>query len=149
MDANPIFIDTNILVYASIVDAPLHLVARQKIQTLQNTGATLWISRQVLREYLATLSRTQTFSQAISATTLIADIQFFQTRFQLAEETAQVINNLLSLIGQIAIAGRQIHDANIVATMQAYQIPQLLTRNVVDFKRYSHLITVLLLADNL
>lgn len=140
-------IDTNILVYASIIESPLHLLARQKIQTLQETDASLWISRQVLREYLATLSRPQTFTQPISATTLIADIQFFQPRFKLAEETAQVTTNLLSLMGQIAIAGRQIHDANIVAIMQAYQIPQLLTHNVKDFNRYNHLITVLSLTD--
>ncbi len=41
------------------------------------------------------------------------------------------------------MGGRQVHDANIVATMQANGINQLLIHNADDFKRFSHLITVL------
>ena len=43
----------------------------------------------------------------------------------------------------ISVGGRQVHDANIVATMQAYGIRHLLTHNTDDFIRFSGLITVL------
>lgn len=46
----------------------------------------------------------------------------------------------------IAVGGKQIHDANIVATMQAYQIPKLFTLNVVDFQRYAGFIQVISLS---
>jgi len=44
---------------------------------------------------------------------------------------------------QITIGGKQVHDANIVATMLVYGIPQLLTHNPSDFARFSGLISVL------
>ena len=40
------------------------------------------------------------------------------------------------------IAEAPLHDANIVATMQAYGITQLLTHNEKDFDRFSSLISV-------
>jgi predicted nucleic acid-binding protein len=49
---------------------------------------------------------------------------------------------LLALISSIAVAGRQIHDANIVATMQAHGIGRLLTHNTADFARFAAIITV-------
>lgn len=50
---------------------------------------------------------------------------------------------LLDLLQQFSIGGKQVHDANIVATMLISNIPALLTNNTDDFKRFSHLITVL------
>jgi predicted nucleic acid-binding protein len=41
------------------------------------------------------------------------------------------------------IAGKQVHDANIVATMLVHGITQLLTQNIADFSRFSSLITVM------
>jgi predicted nucleic acid-binding protein len=38
--------------------------------------------------------------------------------------------------------GKQIHDANIVATMLAHGILTLLTDNIGDFVRWGHLIDV-------
>lgn len=56
-DAEPLFIDTNILVYANVTESPYHAPALHAIQTAYQAGRPLWISRQVLREYLATLTR--------------------------------------------------------------------------------------------
>ena len=54
---------------------------------------------------------------------------------------------LLQLASSIAINGKQIHDANVVATMQAYGVTRLLTHNAADFTRYISLITLLPLTD--
>ncbi len=40
------------------------------------------------------------------------------------------------------VGGRQIHDANIVATMQVHSIQKLLTDNVADFRRFGSIITI-------
>lgn len=50
---------------------------------------------------------------------------------------------LLGLMEQISVGGKQVHDANIVATMLAHGVPNLLTHNTADFMRYSGLITIL------
>ena len=139
----PTFLDTNILIYASIVQAPLHPVALNAIQEREQVGNELWISRQVLREYLVALSRPQTFTPSIPISTLTAQVQAFENRFRVAEDNAKVIAQLLTLINQVTIAGKQIHDANIVATMQIYGISHLLTHNTAHFNRFASLITVL------
>jgi len=40
------------------------------------------------------------------------------------------------------IGGKQVHDANIVASMLAYEIPCLLTHNHKDFERFAEVIKV-------
>jgi predicted nucleic acid-binding protein len=142
-DDNSVFIDTNILVYASVPESPLHLVAINAIQSYEQAGTQLWISRQVLREYLATLTRPQLYTQPIPILRVTAEIRFFQNRFRMAEDNSQVTQRLLSLMEEIPVGGKQVHDANIVATMLVYRIPQLLTHNTGDFSRFSQLINVL------
>ncbi|MHC5768185.1 MAG: hypothetical protein ACYTXI_21710 [Nostoc sp.] len=61
----------------------------------------------------------------------------------MAEDSSQVTEGLLTLMEEIPSGGKQVHDANIVATMLIYGIPQLLTHNIGDFARFSGLITVL------
>ena len=43
---------------------------------------------------------------------------------------------------QLPIGGKQVHDANIVATHVRPRIGRLLTANTGDFARFAHLITV-------
>ncbi|MCC6629585.1 MAG: PIN domain-containing protein [Chloroflexi bacterium] len=136
------FVDTNVLVYASVVEAPLHAVALEAIRVHERAGQTLWISRQVLREFLATLSRPQTFAAPLAPAVLTAQVRDFETRFHVIEDGPAVTARLLTLLEQIPTGGRQVHDANIVATMLSADIDQLLTFNPHDFARFTGLITV-------
>lgn len=115
--------------------------ARRSILALQSVGADLWINRQVLREYLAVVTR-QTFASPLSAIQAASDIRYFEQHFTVADETPTVTANLLTLLQAIPLGGKQIHDANIVATMLVYGIDRLLTHNVSDFTCFGHLITV-------
>lgn len=141
--ADRVFLDTNVLVYANAAEAPLHQVALRAIETRYDAGVELWISRQVLREYLATFSRPQRFMNPRPIATVIERVRFFQIRFLVAEDGPHVTEQLLALMQQVTIGGKQVHDANIVATMLAYGIPSLLTHNTDDFARFSRLITVM------
>jgi hypothetical protein len=58
------------------------------------------------------------------------------------DEGPVVTERLLALLAAVSVGGAQVHDANIVATMQVYGIRQLLTHNVDDFTRFSAFITV-------
>jgi len=141
-DADTWFVDTNVLVYANLAQAPLHTVALTRLQQLARSGATLWISRQVLREYLAVVTRPQGWSAPQPLARAVARVRYFQRRFQVANETAAVTIRLLTLLRTIPARGAQIHDANIVATMQVHGIQQLLTGNEDDFARFASVITV-------
>ncbi len=102
----------------------------------------MWISRQVLREFLANMTRPQTYMQPTSPDQLLEMIRLFQKQYQVADENSLVTNKLLELLEKIPMGGKQIHDANIVATIQTYGIADLLRLNVVDFNRFSNDIKV-------
>jgi predicted nucleic acid-binding protein len=55
--AEPVFVDTNILIYAQQQLSPYHTSAVAKLHELAAAGHILWTSRQILREYLAAMSR--------------------------------------------------------------------------------------------
>ncbi|HLO83589.1 MAG TPA: type II toxin-antitoxin system VapC family toxin [Nostocaceae cyanobacterium] len=137
-----IFIDTNILIYANLALSPFHTQAIEKLQTLVEQSVEMWISRQTLREYLSGMSRRSDLTGQIAIESLVADVQYFSNFFLVAEDNALVTERLLRLMTDISVGGKQVHDANIVATMLTYNIPQLLTHNTVDFARFSELITV-------
>ena len=138
---NALFIDTNTLVYANVLEAPFHEQALAAINTARDSGRTLWLSRQVIREYIATLTRPQAFN-ALPKATVLAQVGQLIDQFEVADETAAVTEHLLKLMARYAIGGKQVHDANIVATMLAYGIPCLLTHNTKDFERFSDRVTV-------
>jgi predicted nucleic acid-binding protein len=58
-DAEPRFVDTNVLVYANQFGSAHHAAATVLLRQTQVAGAALWISGQVLREYLAAVTRSQ------------------------------------------------------------------------------------------
>ena len=140
--AEPLFVDTNVLVYANVAQAPLHQVALQTLQHYDAAGRELWISRQVVREYLATVTRPHAFARPMPIAIAVARVRYFLNTFRVAEDSADVTERLLGLLERVPTGGSQIHDANIVATIQAYGLSQLLTHNTKDFERFAHLITV-------
>jgi predicted nucleic acid-binding protein len=139
---SPVFVDTNVLVYARDTGSPWHTDAVTTLDRLTNGGVELWASRQVLREYLATMSRQGGRAAVPSAASLIADVQGFLTRFRIAEDGPAVTAHLLTLLSRVSCGGKQVHDANIVATMLAHAVPNLLTNNPGDFARFASYITV-------
>ncbi|BAY76832.1 hypothetical protein NIES25_32900 [Nostoc linckia NIES-25] len=140
---NSVFIDTNILVYANLALSPFHVQATERLQAFAEQGIDLWISRQTLREYLAAMTRRSDLTGNIPIPSLVADVRYFASYFRLVEDNLLVTERLLTLMEEIPSGGKQVHDANIVATMLVYGIPQLLTHNTGDFARFSGLITVL------
>lgn len=141
--ADWILVDTNVLVAANVAAHPRHAVALQRLKDLSASGAEFWISRQVLREYLVTLTRPQTFVSPQPIAVLLTQIAYFQAKMQVADDTAMVTAHLLALLQSIPVGGKQVHDANLVATMQAFGIPRLLTDNTADFNRFGSLIVIL------
>jgi len=146
MAADPVFIDTNILVYATRPSAPNHSAARVALNRLEAEGAILWISAQVLREYLAVVTRAQVTAPALPMATAIADVRRFQSIFEVAYPGRGGLDRLLDLLAAGRGVGRQVHDANIVATMLEFGIRRLLTFNAADFHRFANLIELVPLA---
>lgn len=142
MAVKSLFVDTNVLVFANVAEAPLHKVALSKLQAYRESECKVWISGQVLREYLAVRSRAEFQKKSSDLSMLVDRVRFFESAFNVAYDSPATLDKLLMLVKKVEVAGKQIHDANIVATMLTHGIKHLLTDNVDDFKRYSSLITV-------
>ena len=139
--ADGIFADTNVWVNAAVPTAPRHA---QAVAALGKVAiGTLWTSRQVVREFLAVMSWPQTFFAGIAP---MADIlnraHTIESQCRVAEDGPDVARQLHSLLAVGDTRGKQIHDANIAATMLAHGIRTLFTDNVADFARWGHLIDV-------
>ena len=130
------FLDTNVLVMARFQAAPGHAVARDRLQRAGKGGDVLRISRQVLREYLATVTRPKSWSAPVPMDVALADVAALQAGFEVLEDGPRATEMLTKLCRDVVVGGRQIHDANIVATMLAHGERRLLTFNGQDFRRY-------------
>ena len=142
-DAEPVFLDTNILVYAHFPSAPWHRDALAALRRYEAAGAARWVSRQVLREYLVAVTRPQQFQQPQPVERALADVRDLQRRFRVANEGPEVTARLLALLTEVPTRGRRIHDANIVATMLVYGVRRVLTHNTDDFVRFAAFIEVI------
>ncbi len=131
------FVDTNLLVAYMNVDVPEHLNARTILDNAFQEAEPMRISRQVLREYLAVVTRPQSWSSPVAMVDALDDVDRLIGAFEILEDGPEVTEALIALCREVPVGGRQIHDANIVATMLAHGERRLLTFNTADFRRYS------------
>ncbi len=103
----------------------------------------MFISPQILREYVSVASRSTGAERPAPWDMILKNYENFQKHFTLLADDRDTVNELSQLLSRIPAAGKQVHDANIVATMLAHKIPCLLTNNIDDFSRYSQLVTVI------
>jgi predicted nucleic acid-binding protein len=136
------FVDTNVLVYASVQGAPNRGKAQAALTRQAGEGDALRISRQVLREFVAVVTRPQIWTQARTPAEAAAAALVLARDFDILEDGPAVWDKLVELCHRVAFGGRQVHDANIVATMLAHSENRLLTFNDADFRRFDALIEV-------
>jgi predicted nucleic acid-binding protein len=48
MDDKSLFVDTNVLVYANVIETPFHEQALMAINAAHQSDRTIWISRQII-----------------------------------------------------------------------------------------------------
>jgi len=74
----------------------------------------------------------------------LRDVDWFLSSFDvLVEDGPDVTRTLAALCREVQVAGRQVHDANIVATMLTHAEGRLLTFNPDDFRRYGDRIALI------
>ena len=130
------FIDTNVFVSARNAQAPANMLAREALAHARESGEPGRISRQVMREYLSATTRPQTWSAPLSMAEALGDIAWMDSSFEILEDGPGVTAVLTALCSDVPVAGKQVHDANIAATMLAHGERRLLTFNGSDFRRY-------------
>ena len=131
-----VFVDTNVIIHARNADSPDQTAAANRLSELEHSGAVLWISRQVLREFAVVVSKQMMARQAYDSELLVSEIQSLELQYMVADEDADVTLQWKRLLKTHQVKGKTIHYANIVATMTAFGVKKLLTQNIGDFRRY-------------
>jgi predicted nucleic acid-binding protein len=134
-------VDTNVLIHSAASASPYNRSARAALARLRAEGSVA-VTRQVLREYLAASTRPQSWSRALTLEEAASDLGAFIRRFTVLEDGPAVWDELMKLSRSFAFGGKQVHDANIVATMLAHGERRLLTFNEGDFRRFGSVIEV-------
>jgi predicted nucleic acid-binding protein len=137
------FVDTNVLLRAMTPAMELHAEAEKLIQEQWDHNVELWLSRQIIREYLVQVTRPQAFMRPLSANQIDGQVQTIESLFRIAEDGPSVTAQLVELIRRYPTGGKQIHDANIVATMLVHGIPTLITTNLEDMQRFADRISLI------
>lgn len=137
-------LDTNVLLSATDEGRAEHRQAMLVFNDLAGRGTTLYTSGQVMREYLSVATRPMgSNGLGLERADALANARAFGTRTTLLTEDSGVADRLLDLLDQIPCGGKQVHDANIVATMLVHGIDRLITINVADFVRFDDRITLM------
>ncbi|GAB4432141.1 MAG: type II toxin-antitoxin system VapC family toxin [Anaerolineae bacterium] len=130
------FVDTNVLLRAMVPQMAMHEACEELLRAMWTGQVELWISRQIIREYLVQVTHPNTFVVPLTVEQISHQVETLLSIFQVADDTAAVTAQLMDLVKVYPTRGKQIHDANVVATMLAYNIDTLLTINVDDVKRF-------------
>jgi predicted nucleic acid-binding protein len=137
-----LFLDTSLIIPATVAVHPAHAASSAFIDAEIARGVVLCISPQVCREFLVVLTRQPVSDRVFETREALSVLQHWTTGCRVLEENELVLRELLSLVEQFNVRGKQVHDCNIVATMRINGIGRLATRNASDFKRYASFITV-------
>jgi predicted nucleic acid-binding protein len=142
--ADRAFVDTNVLLAATDEAREEHRGAIAVFDEWPAESTALYASGQVIREYLSVATRpVETNGLGLSQSDALANAYAFCDRMQLLDESARVTDRLLTLLEEVACSGKQVHDANLVATMLTHGIDTIVTMNADDFVRFKQYITIL------
>lgn len=139
MAADSIFLDTSVIVAASVDVHPAHGAALAAVTERIAAGAQLCQSPQVCRELLVVLTRQPVSGRVISVPEALAVLDGWRSHCLLLDENLATIERLRELVERHDVKGKQAHDANVVAVMLAHGVTRLLTRNGRDFARYDEI----------
>lgn len=104
----------------------------------------LCTSGQILREYLAVATRPAGKNgPGLNLPDALGNVHAIRERTTLLSEDSKVADRLLALLADVECRGRQVHDANVVATMLVHGIGTVVTRNPGDFARFERHVTVI------
>ncbi|MBM4366807.1 MAG: type II toxin-antitoxin system VapC family toxin [Deltaproteobacteria bacterium] len=136
------FVDTNVLLAATAVARAGHAAALSFLEA-GFAERSLFLSGQVLREYIAVATRPAAANGlGLCAVDAIENARQFLDRSNFLPEDEAVRDALLHLFETTPCAGKQVHDANIAATMVAHGIGVLVTLNPRDFERFASRIRI-------
>ncbi len=145
--ADRVVLDTNVLLAATDEQRSDHRDAVVSLNEWPASGVVLYTSGQILREYFAVATRPIGHNGlGMRQPAAVANVRALRGRLRLMAEHEKVADRLADLLDAVDCAGKQVHDANVVATMLVHGVDTLITSNVEDFVRFGDHVRVVALS---
>lgn len=132
----PGVIDANVLVYAVNSDAPQYLSSRALLEAALDPAVTLYVTSQILCEFYSLITNPKriTLARSTKEGVLIIKDLLALPGLHLLSTPPKAVTVMLELLKRHPVTGSGIFDLQIIAAMQANNIPRIYTFNIKDFK---------------
>jgi predicted nucleic acid-binding protein len=135
--------DTNILLRSAEPAHPMHVTAVQAVSTLLSRGERICVLPQNLIEFWSVATRpAKVNGLGFSPAQTENEVSKIEALLTVLPDSPTIYPEWRRLVIAHSVSGKQVHDARIVAAMNVYQITQLITFNLDDFKRYSRIVLI-------
>ncbi|RYG46701.1 PIN domain-containing protein [bacterium] len=142
MDPLPrrVLIDTGVLIRYLIKTDPQHGIVARCIEDLFLQGDLLCYAPQSIREAWSVLTRPNT-SNGYGFDQKMAEgfVRMVRAAFLLVEDVPDIFSEWERLVRVYSVHGKNVHDANLVASAVAHGVTHILTLNERDFRRFSEI----------
>jgi len=133
-----ILVDSNILLRSVQTHHPYYSLVERAFSILRVRNETLNVAVQNLVEFWAVATRPEGSENGLGMTTETAmkELAVLKDLFPLLPEPSGLYEEWERLVTTYRVAGKNTHDAHLVATMKLNGISTILTFNVQDFTRF-------------
>ena len=139
-----VMLDTNVLIAATDEGRAEHRDALTVVNDWASRHTELCTSGQILREYLTVATRpSERNGLGLNRSDALGNVRAIRERTTLLAEDSKVADRLLGLLADVECRGKQVHDANLVATMLVHGIDTVVTMNLADFARFEHHVSLI------
>lgn len=133
-----ILLDTNILLRVVQQSSSDHSLAMSAVIKLAQAGTEMCIVPQVIYEFWVAATRPLgSNGLGWDIPTVEVTVNSFLEEYQLLKDERGVFTHWQSLVSTYRVAGKNAHDARLVAAMKRHGLTRILTFNGADFRRYS------------
>ena len=134
----PYLADSNILLRLVEPSHPMHAEAARAVASLRQSGETLHLVPQNIREFWNVCTRpTVKNGLGLAHARVDAEIGKIEALFRLLEDGLPVYQEWRRIVLTHSVTGVQVHDAYLVAAMKVHGLTHVLTFNTTDFTRYA------------
>jgi predicted nucleic acid-binding protein len=129
--------DTNVLLRALERNHPMHRPAWDALKTLRRRGDRICVTPQNIVEFWRGCTRpAERNGLGLSPEDTAGHMARIEKRLVMLPDVPEVHQEWKRLVVRYEVAGKQVHDARLVACMVVHNVRSILTFNTADFERY-------------
>ena len=144
MSVEPGVLDANVLTYAVNADAPQYAASRALLEAADDPSITLYVTSQILCEFYSLIANPRRVVVVSSPTEALGLISAMLALpgLHVLPTPARAVAGWMKLLERHPVAGGNVFDLQIVATMQANGIDRIYTFNRDDFTVFPELVVL-------